>query len=250
MKSVEVREQMANALTLDLIGPVSGLAAGAHLEREILPGVSIPSRWYLTGFLAPFESSLEDKCDEDSGEQMDLIPQATGIDDEAAPEASSTRKTPYPSSIGLSVLVPPDCRKITATVTWGDYQPVEGEKDAHNAAAGWQRTPKWAQVEIPLSGGTKAKYRLPDSDGLDIVPSIRPIPAQHFLTGGLQLVIYLKRTMLIMFSHGIYIHPLYDLYRTRIKHLYAVLSFNPCYLDEFRETSKPRNGYETSSFVR
>ena len=39
MKSVEVREQMANALTLDLIGPVSGLGAGAHLEREILPGL-------------------------------------------------------------------------------------------------------------------------------------------------------------------------------------------------------------------
>lgn len=38
MKSSEVREQMANALTLDLVGPVSGLAAGAHWEREILLG--------------------------------------------------------------------------------------------------------------------------------------------------------------------------------------------------------------------
>ncbi len=100
MKSVEVREQIANALTLDLIGPVNGLAAGAHLEREILPGSSTPSRWYLTGFLAPFESNLEDKSDEDSGEQMDLISQAKGGDDESAPEAASARKTPYPSSIG------------------------------------------------------------------------------------------------------------------------------------------------------
>jgi hypothetical protein len=183
MKPVEVREQMANALTLDLIGPVSGLAASAHLEREILPGPSSPSRWYLTGFLAPFESNLEDKSDEDSDDQMDLIPKVTGIDDEAAPEASSTRKTPYPSSIGLSVLVPNDCSKITATVTWGDYNPVEDKE----SVTGWQRSPKWSKVEIPLKGA-KPKYKLPDSDGLEIVPSIRPIPPQHFLTGGLQMV--------------------------------------------------------------
>ena len=56
MKSVEVREQIANALTLDLVGPVNGLAAGAHLEREIVPGTSMPSRWYLTGFLSPIRS--------------------------------------------------------------------------------------------------------------------------------------------------------------------------------------------------
>lgn len=179
MKSAEVREQMANALTLDLVGPVSGLAAGAHLEREILPGTSTPSRWYLTGFLAPFESNLEDKSDEDSGEQMDLIPKTTGLDDEATPEASSTRKTPYPSSIGMSVLLPKGTRKITATVTWGDYKPIEDKEEL----SGWQREPKWAQKEIPLVG-TKPKYRLDDSDGLEIVPSIREVPSHQ----GLELV--------------------------------------------------------------
>ena len=110
---------------------------------------------------------------------MDLIPKSTGIDDEAIPEASSTRRTPYPSSIGLSVLVPKDCRKITATVTWGDYQPEE-DKDG---LSGWQRTPKWAQKEIPLTD-TKPKYKLEDSGGLEIVPSIRVIPSHQ----GLQLV--------------------------------------------------------------
>ena len=54
MKSVEVRKQMADdGSTLDVVDPVSGLDAGAQLEREILPGSSTPSRWYLTGFLAP-----------------------------------------------------------------------------------------------------------------------------------------------------------------------------------------------------
>jgi hypothetical protein len=179
VRSVEVREQIADTLILDLVGPVSGLAAGAHLEREILPGTSTPSRWYLTGFLAPFESNLEEKTDESSDEQMDLTSQVKGGDDEATPEASSTRKTPYPSSIGLSVLVPSDCRKIVATVTWGDYQPLEGEENV----SGWQRIPKRGPVEIPLTG-TKPKYRVPDSDGLEIVPSIRPIPPHQ----GTQLV--------------------------------------------------------------
>jgi hypothetical protein len=137
VSSVEVREQIANTLILDLVGPVSGLAAGAHLEREILPGTSTPSRWYLTGFLAPFESNLEEKADEDSGDQMDLISQAKGGDDEAAPEASSTRKTPYPSSIGLSVFVPSDCQRIVVTVTRGDYQPVEGKENV-SGGSGFQ----------------------------------------------------------------------------------------------------------------
>ena len=179
MKSTEVREQIADALTLDLVGPVSDLAAGAHLEREVLPWTTTPSRWYLTGFLAPFESNLEDKTDEQSDDQMDLITEAKGGDDEAAPEAASTRKTPFQSSIGLSVLVPKDCRMITATITWGDYRPLEGKEEV----TGWQRTLKQSRVEIPMAGA-KAKYRLPDSDGLEIVPSIRAIPPHQ----GLQLV--------------------------------------------------------------
>jgi hypothetical protein len=70
------------------------LSAGAHLEREILAEASTPSRGYLTGFLAPLEPGMEDKSEEDSAEQMDLIPKKTGVDYEAAPERTSTRKTP------------------------------------------------------------------------------------------------------------------------------------------------------------
>ena len=89
------------------------------------------------------------------------------------------RKTPYPSSIGLSVLAPKDCRKITATVTWGDYKPVEDKENV----TGWQRTPKWSQVEIPLKG-TKPKYKLLDSEGLEIVPSILPDSSTTFSSPG------------------------------------------------------------------
>lgn len=188
MTPADVREQITNALMLDLVGPVSGLPAGASLDRELLPGNNAPSRWYLTGFLAPFESTIEDKTDEESDEQIDLLSQAKGGDDEAAPEAASTRKTPFPSSIGLSVLVSAECKKITATVTWGDYRPVlesekagegpseqnEGKSDG-GRITGWQREPKWSRIEILLSG-TKARYNLPEGNGLELVPSIRAIP--------------------------------------------------------------------------
>src|ERR1022692_2025344 len=107
MNSAEVREQILDSLILDLIGPVAALKAGDYLQQEILPGSTAPLRWYLTGFLAPFAAKPEEKTDEDSDEQIDLIPPRTGLDDEAAPEAASSRTPPFPSSMGLSVLIPP-----------------------------------------------------------------------------------------------------------------------------------------------
>ncbi|MGA2597319.1 MAG: hypothetical protein ABSH09_10065 [Bryobacteraceae bacterium] len=108
MTSADVREQILDSLILDLVGPVAGLKDGNHLEREILPESTAPLRWYLTGFFAPFVAKPEEKTDEDSGEQIDLIPPRTGLDDEAAPESASSRKTPFPSSMGLSVLIQPN----------------------------------------------------------------------------------------------------------------------------------------------
>ncbi|MBS1982663.1 MAG: hypothetical protein JST16_00710, partial [Bdellovibrionales bacterium] len=179
MKAVEVREQLVNAVLIDLVGPVSGLAAGSHLENEVLPATTTPSRWYLTGFLVPFESKLADKTEETSAEQIDLIPNRTGVDDEAAPEATSSRKTPFPSSIGLSVLVPQGTKSITATVTWGDYKRVDND-----SLSGWQREPKWSHADIFIPPA-KAREALPYSDGLEIETAIRRIPNRH---GNLDLI--------------------------------------------------------------
>jgi hypothetical protein len=182
MTSVEVREQILDSIILDLVGPVATLKAGSYLQQEILPGSTAPLRWYLTGFLAPFAAKPEEKTDEDSGEQVDLIPPKTGLDDEAAPEAASSRKTPFPSSMGLSVLIPPECRSIKATVTWGDYVAVmNGE-----TVAGWQRAPRMspANLPIPVNDSTRDAIRLKDSGGLDLVLSVRTIPPHN----GLDLV--------------------------------------------------------------
>ncbi len=182
MTSTEVREQILDSVVLDLVGPVAGLKAGNYLEQEILPGSTAPLRWYLTGFLAPFAAKPEEKTDEDSGEQIDLIPAKTGLDDEAAPESASSRKTPFPSSIGLSVLIPPQCEHIKATVTWGDYTAVM--KD--DSVTGWRRTARWAQAPLPIptQDTTRDAVRLKDSGGLDLVLSVRTIPPHN----GLDLV--------------------------------------------------------------
>ena len=182
MTSAEVREQILDSLVLDLVGPVAGLKVGNYLEQEILPGSTAPLRWYLTGFLAPYAAKPEEKTDEDSGEQIDLIPPKTGLDDEAAPESASSRKTPFPSSMGLSVLIPPKCRSIKATDTWGDYEAVMKDE----SVSGWRRTARWAQAPLPIpeKDTTRGAIRLKDSGGLDLVLSVRTIPPHN----GLDLV--------------------------------------------------------------
>src|SRR4051812_30843785 len=182
MTSAEVREQILDSLTLDLVGPVARLKAGNYLEQEILPGTTAPLRWYLTGFLAPYAAKPEEKTDEGSGEQIDLIPPKTGLDDEAAPESASSRKTPFPSSMGLSVLVPRNCPSVTATVTWGDYEAVMAEE----SVTAWQRSPQWGQevLSIPEKDTPRKVTPLKNSGGLDLVLSVRTIPAHS----GLDLV--------------------------------------------------------------
>jgi hypothetical protein len=180
MTSAEVREQILDSLILDLIGPVDGLKAGNHLEQEVLPGSTAPLRWYLTGFLAPFAAKPEEKTDENSGEQIDLIPPKTGLDDEAVPEAASSRKTPFPSSMGLSVLIPPGCRSIRATVTWGDYEAVMKDE----AVTAWRRIARRAQAPLPIPAQDSTRIHLKDSGGLDLVLSVRTIPPHK----GLDLV--------------------------------------------------------------
>jgi len=63
MSSAEIREQLVRALELDVVGP----AKGHLLEGEVLS--QAPSRWYLTGFLVPFQARPEEKEDPAAGEQ-------------------------------------------------------------------------------------------------------------------------------------------------------------------------------------
>ena len=130
MKSVEVREDLINALRLDLVGP----GPGHQHENEILP--QAPSRWYLTGFLVPYEAPESQRRDAVSDEQIDLPGMAGGTDDDERPERASGRKVFLPSSLGVSVLVPENCQVIKVArfgAITGSFSLVGGLKETEQA---------------------------------------------------------------------------------------------------------------------
>src|SRR5258708_21638564 len=143
MTSAEVRDGLVEAIELDLVGPQPG---GPH-ESETLP--IPPSRWYLTGYLVPFMAPESQRREVTADDELDLIGATAGTDDDAPPERASARKVFFPSSIGLSVLVPSDTRSLRLTAQWGDYtlldQPTSSTEGLANTRAAksvqnWRRT--------------------------------------------------------------------------------------------------------------
>ena len=88
--SVEIRNDLVDVLELDLVGPRPGSAN----ENEVLP--QAPSRWYLTGFLVPYEAPESQRSDETGSEELDVISKTGGLDDETKPEQASARRAFFP----------------------------------------------------------------------------------------------------------------------------------------------------------
>src|SRR5947209_17181131 len=151
MTPVDVRGNLVQVLGLDLIGP----DRGSDLLSEILP--QAPSRWYLTGFLVPIDADEAQKMDEAAVEGVDEVSDAGGTDDAATPEPAAARRAVFPSSMGLSLLVPKDAKELHVRVRWGDYQPLHvagGEEheggDGNGTAYGWQRTDRVEELTLKL----------------------------------------------------------------------------------------------------
>ena len=116
MTSAQVRSKLVEALKLDLVGPEKDLGDLA----EVLP--QSPSRWYLTGFLAPLDAPAEQRSDADADDDLDSAGES-GLDDDVVPETTAASKQKYlPSSIGLSVLLPKEATRLTVQVRWADYR--------------------------------------------------------------------------------------------------------------------------------
>ncbi len=181
--AAEVRSQLTGALHLDLIGPRPGDDDHAGYREEVLP--IAPSKWYLTGFLVPYEAPAEQRADDTGDEELDQLSQVVESDDDNTPEQTSARKAFFPSSMGLSVLVPEDAAQLQVEITWGDYLPVArdgaGPGEATAGASGevkrsgrrhWQRTAREAEIVVDLRPGSRHR-EVPDTDGLQIVTSVR-----------------------------------------------------------------------------
>ena len=174
MVPVHIRQQLVDALRLDLVGPEEGLGDG----NEILS--QRPSSWYLTGFLAPLEASPEQKTDEQGTDALDEGGDTGGHDDAAAPKPAAARVSYLPSSMGASVFVPADAQRLKILVRWGDYKGREAREDEPGPLV-WDRTPReeGVPVELPEKTERPMEKPVPQSDGLTAVVSVRPVLTTH-----------------------------------------------------------------------
>ncbi len=161
MTPVEVRHELVSALQLDLVGPDDGFGYAA----ETLP--QNPSRWYLTGFLVPFEAGENQAQDEDAGDDMDGAGGKQGSDDDCEPEKTAALKTRFPSSMGVSVLLPTEASQLQVTVDWGAYEPLESEP---GQIVPWLRKPQQKTVTVPVEQRPRwqTDMSIPGSDGLHL----------------------------------------------------------------------------------
>ncbi len=179
MTSAEVRQRLIEALGLDLVGPGSG----HPLATERLRRRERPSNWYLTGFLIPSGMPPEQSADADENDDFDLVPQSPGLPEESNDERKAAKKGYFPSSMGLSFLVPQDARELTVTVRWGDYVPAEIPGDDGKPIPVWQRTPREETVSVRLGGGKDlATHKVPNSGGLELEVVERIITADDLVS--------------------------------------------------------------------
>jgi hypothetical protein len=175
----QVRAHLIEALQLDLIGPSP--ADVIHAE-EILD--QPPSKWYLTGFLAPADAPADQRSDDTGDDELDAASRVGAGDDETSPEKPPARKGFFPSSMGVSLLVSPHTHNLLVKVSWGDYNPIpadvqeaiEPQSTTTLRIGTWQRTAFHAPLHISLpSSSTPTETEIPHSGGLKLITSVRPV---------------------------------------------------------------------------
>lgn len=147
MSSAEVRRHLVDALQLDLVGPVAS-APDHPLAREILDGRDAPTRWYLTGYLVPYNAPEEDRTTPDGDDEIGGVAVSGAGDDDRATDSRAAKKPFLPSSIGISALVPASVTEVQTIVAWGDYERDRLEPEAYAALVAIRRgTPDGAGDE-------------------------------------------------------------------------------------------------------
>ena len=152
VSSPAVRDRLAAALELDLVGP----GPDDPLAEERLPGRERPSNWYLTGFLVPSGLPPERCADDDEDDDFAEVPEQAGLLEESSEDRKAAKRGWFPSSIGLSFLLPAGARRLAVTVRWGDYAQETVETAKGGTKQVWRRTPRTEEVETPLGSGEKA----------------------------------------------------------------------------------------------
>ena len=88
MTPAAVRDRLIDALRQDLVGPA--------LPDELLD--QAPTRWYLTGFLAPLNARHDQRGDPDANDEADLLePAPPAAEDNASPDRPTARNSLFPA---------------------------------------------------------------------------------------------------------------------------------------------------------
>ena len=193
-----IRRHLVDALYADAIGPYGGREA-QETSAEVLS--SPPSRWYLTGFLAP----LGDRDPEDATADEELAA-GNDLDEEETSggvEPEAKQKKQFPASMGLSVLLPPadpsaPLDTIEARVSFAEYVPdhpadADGKKQRRRV---WRRVPRPAIVEVlPLDRAALDEgVRLREAPGIRLCGKLDVVvgaEAQGLRTGTRALSLFL-----------------------------------------------------------
>jgi len=205
LTSAEIRSTLVDALQLDLVGPTP---ADPERAQEVL--IQAPSKWYLTGFLAPFGAKPDDRSDPTADEISDEVGASDSSEDSQTPEAAAARKALFPSSMGLSFLISQQTKELQATVHWGDYLPVELEEDTPDQEPddkkkrkpqGWKRIPQTATLTVPIAATEDSfEIEIPGGSGLALVVNGRPVHDARFTAGTLSVSIFVVNYRKMQFS--------------------------------------------------
>lgn len=164
--ATDTRAALVSALHADLVGPFDPAAAG----DELLP--IAPSRWYLTGFLAPQAARETNNPDDED----DAAGSTATEEDENEPvaEPEPKQKNTFPASLGLSVFLPPASASreaIDVTVTFAEYVREDQETgEGKKKKAFWRRVPQPPHsVTLELSEAAVEKgVRLRDTSSIRV----------------------------------------------------------------------------------
>lgn len=163
MIATEIRGHLVRGLEADLVGPFDPAVPAEVLSLA-------PSKWYLTGFLAPV--AARDPQDPDADDEN-----AAGSDEDeeestgAEPEAK--QKNLFPASMGLSVLLPsgPATDTVRAVVSFAEYVPEAREESGRKRPRTvWRRMPRGPfTIDLPLGPREVAEGVLvPDTVGVRV----------------------------------------------------------------------------------
>lgn len=194
MKETEIRQLLVDALEADLVGP---FVPDAHPQggQEVLP--IAPSRWYLTGFLAPQEGRAPDIEDRDSTDDSLAAGSESQAEDAGTEEPEAKRPVRFPASMGLSVFLPPGKGDVLDVDVWyADYDKVEVSIDRSDTKkVGWKRIPYGpVHVSVPLDAKTLQKgggILVPGSRGLVLRGELRTTEMEGLEPGTRVLSLFL-----------------------------------------------------------